>query len=184
MILYVINSLDNADDKKFIENLYNTYAPWLRFKAHKFVDDINICDDLVHDCMLNMIKYIETVKALPENKQRAYLAVAIDNISKNYIKRSSRTVTMNDYNSASLDFIPDNISIEDELEQKFDYETLRTCIDKLSDRDRDIITMKYYLGLSDEHIADVLQIKKDSVRMTVSRSIKKVETIFVRQVGK
>lgn len=183
MFLFVINYLDDPSDRKFIETLYTRHMPLLRSIAHKYVNDIHTCDDLAHDCMVNIIKYIDTVKALPEIKQRAYLRVAINNICKNYIKRASRTVIMNDCSSASLDFIPENFSIEDEIEQKFDYETMRTSVNKLYDRDRDIIIMKFYLNLSDEHIADLLQINKSSVRMTVFRSVKKLGIVFVKQEG-
>lgn len=184
MILFVINSLDNPDDKKFIEALYENYFSWIKYRAHKFVSDMNTCEDLAQDCMLNMIKHVDKVRSLPEDKQRSYISVTINNLSKNHLKRESRTVTMNDYSSASLDFIPDDISIEDEIEQKFDYDSVRTCVDKLCDRDRDIIVMKFDLELNEEQIADVLQIKKESVRMTVYRSIKKLEKVFIRQVGK
>ena len=183
MLLFVINSLDNPDDKKFIEMLYTKNMPWLRSRAYKFVNDINISNDLAHDCMLQIIKHIETVKALSEDKQRGYLSISINNICKNYVKRASRTIMMNDSSSASLDFIPENFSIEDDLERKFDYETIRTSVDKLCDRDRDIITMKFYLNLSEDHIADILQIKKDCVRMTVHRSVKKLEKEFIKQEG-
>lgn len=184
MMLFIVNGLDNEEDKEFIKNLYNKYMPWLRCRAHNFVEDMNVYEDLAQDCMVNMIKYIDTVKSLPESKQRAYMKVAVDNISKNYLKRSSRTVTMNNFNSSDLDFIADDYNLEDEIDMKFDYETIRTAFDTLKDRDKYIIGMKYDLKLNDGQIADVLQIDKNSVRMTVGRSVRKLKKAIIKSEGK
>lgn len=184
MLLLAINSIDNADNKIFIEKIYTAYVPWLKFRAYRIVNNIDICDDLVQDCMLNIIKHVEKLKSLSVDKQRAYLAVAIDNIAKNYNKRSSKLITMKDSDSADLDFIPDDGRIEDEIDKKYDYATLKTALDNLCDRDRDIIIMKYDLELSEYEIADILQIKKDSVRMTVLRSVKKLKREIDKLEGK
>ncbi|MBR3766914.1 MAG: sigma-70 family RNA polymerase sigma factor [Clostridia bacterium] len=184
MFLFAINTLDNEDDKIFIQNLYNQYFPWLKFRAHKYVNDISLCEDLAHDCMLNMIKSIDKLKEFSEDRQRAYLAIAIDNISKNYIKREKRLIEIDDFTAADLVFAADDYSMEDEVDKKLDYETVRANFDKLCERDRDIIIMKYDLELNDQQIADILQIKKDSVKMTVYRSVRKLEKVVMKQGGK
>lgn len=184
MFLLVINSLDNKDDKKFIESLYSEYFPWLKSRAHRFVDDKHVCEDLAQDCMINIIRYIENVKAIPQDKQRAYLSVSIDNLCKNYLKHTSKIVTMNSAAAGDLDFIADNFSIEEELDKKYDYESIRAGFDKLCDRDKHIIIMKYDLELSEEQMAINLQIKKDSVRMAVGRSIKKLKREIAKQEAK
>ncbi len=184
MILLTVDYLSTAENKEFIEDLYNKYMPWLRFRAHKIIDDSDICDDLAHDCILNMIKCIDKLKTFSDDKVRAYLMVSIDNTAKNYIKHSKRMVTMKDDISSDLDFIPDTYDIDDEIDKKYAYETLKAGLDKLSTRDKDIIIMKYDLELSDQQIADILQIKKDCVRMTVLRSVKKLKNIIEELEGK
>lgn len=183
MIPLIINSLENAEDQQLIENLYNKYMPWLRCRANKYVKDLNICDDLAHDCILNMIKNVETLKTLAPDKQRSYMLVSINNISKNYIKHSSKIVTMNEDSSAELDFIPDQHYIDDVIDKKCDYETLRLALTKLSERDQDIINMKFDLELDEQQIAEALQIKKDCVRMTVFRSVQKLKTEIAKLEG-
>lgn len=179
MLLFTVDLLSTTDEnKKFIEDLYNKYIPWLRYRAHQFVDDLEICDDLAHDCMFNMMKNIDKLKSLPDDKQRAYLMTSIDNTSKNYIKREKRMLTMKEDDSADLAFISDNNDIEDEIDKKCDYTTLKAGFDKLHERDKDIIKMKFDLELNDVQIAEVLHIKPDCSRMTVLRSVKKLKKII------
>lgn len=184
MILFTIDSFYNSDNKKFIEELYNEYMPWLRLRAHRKIEDLNVCDDLAHDCMLNMIKHIEKLKSLDKDRQRAYLFVSIDNLVLNYIKRSNKIITVKNESSAELDFVGADCDVVDEVSNKYDYDTIKAGLDNLCERDRDIIKMKYDLDLDDGQIADVLQIKKDCVRMTVSRSIKRLKKELKKLEGK
>ena len=181
MLLFVIDYLDNDADKAFIENLYIEYMPLFRSRVYKYIKDMDICNDLAHDCMVNMIKYIDRVKSLPENKIRAYISVCINNIVLNYLKRSSKQVTHSISDLGDDYYLADDVNIEDEIEQKYDYQAIRAGFDKLRERDKSIIIMKYDLELDDGQIADVLNIKQDSVRMTVLRSVRKLKKQIKKQ---
>lgn len=181
MFLFVIDYLDNDSDKAFVENLYVEYMPFLRSRVYKHIKDINICNDLAHDCMVNMIKYLDRVKSLPEDKVRAYLSVSINNIVINYLKRSSKQLTHSVYDLAADYYLSDSNSLEEEIDQKCDYESIKAGFDKLCERDKSIIIMKYDLELNDSQIADVLDIKKDSVRMTVLRSVGRLKKQMKKQ---
>ena len=181
MISFIISTIDNSDDREFVENLYKNYAPWLKARSNRFVKDTHCSEDLLQDCMCSMIKHLDKLKSLPEDKRRAYLAVSIDNLAKNYLKNSSKTVMMKKDDSAGLDFIADDYDFEGELDKKLDYQNLMESIKKLPERDRDIIMMKYDLELSDQEIADVLGIKETSVRMTVHRSLLKLAKLANKQ---
>lgn len=181
MLLFVIDYLDNDSDKAFVENLYDEYMPWIRSRVYKHIKDINVCNDLAHDCMVNMIRYVDRVKSLPENKIRAYITVSIDNLVINYLKRSSRQMTRNTIDLSADYYLADDTNIEEEIEKKYDYESIRAAFDKLRERDKSIIVMKYDLELSDRQIADILDVKPDSVRMTVFRSVKKLKKQIKKQ---
>lgn len=181
MLLFVIDCLDNDSDRAFVENLYIEYMPLLRSRVYKYINDINTCNDLAHDCIVNMIKYLDRVKSLPEDKIRAYISVSIDNLVINYLKRSSRQFTRSLSDLGDDYYLADDVNIEDEIEQKYNYQSIRAGFDKLRERDKSIIIMKYDLELNDSQIADVLGIKNDSVRMTVLRSVRKLKKQIKKQ---
>lgn len=181
MILFAIDFLDNDADKAFVEKLYIEYMPFFRYRAYKYVNNTDIANELAHDCMVNIIRHLDSIKKLPEDKIRAYLSVCINNISKNYLKRSSKQVATGVYDLADDYYLSDGTSVEDEVEQKYNYEVMRAGFDKLCERDQSIIVMKYDLELKDTQIADVLEIKQDSVRMTVLRCVKRLRKQIKKQ---
>ncbi len=181
MILFVVDCLDNDYDKAYVENLYAEYMPFLRSRVYKYIKDINVCNDLAHDCIVNMIKHLDKVKSLPEDKIRAYISVSIYNLVMNYLRRSSKKVENGICDLSDNYDLSDEVSVEEEIERKYDYESIKAAFDKLNERDKSIIIMKYDLELNDSHIADVLNIKQDSVRMTVARSVKKLKKQIKKQ---
>lgn len=183
MLNFVIDCIDNDADRKLIESLYIEYMPFLKKRAYLQTKDINVANDLAHDCMVNIIKHLDSIKKLPENKIRAYFSVSINNIVKNYLKRASKQAICNTYNLSDDYYLSADVNIEDELDQKYDYLSIRTAFDKLRERDKTLIVMKYDLELSDNLIADVLNIKQDSVRMSVLRSVGKLKKQIKEQEG-
>lgn len=181
MVLFVIDHIDNDSDRAFVENLYIEYMPFIRSRAYKYVQDINISNDLAHDCMVNLIKHLDKLKSLPEYKIGAYVSVSINNLTINYLKRSSKQTANNMCDLGDMYSLADDVSVEDQIEQKYDYESVRAGFDKLCERDKSIITMKYDLELNDSQLADVLDIKKDSVRMTVLRSVRNLKKQIKKQ---
>ncbi len=181
MLISVIEHLDSDADKIFIEKIYNEYMPFFRSRVYMHLHDINICNDLAHDCMVSMIKHIDTLKALPENKLRAYLTISIDNTVRNYLKQTKKQVRYSTRDLTDDYSLADETCVEDTVEQKFEYQVLRQCVDGLNERDKSLLTMKYDLELGDEQIADAMGLKKDSVRMTVSRSVAKLKKNYAKQ---
>lgn len=174
MLLFV-EVLENADDRELIENLYKKYKPWLVSRAHRIVDNIDTCDDLAHDCFVNMINHIDTLRNLTEAKQKAYLAVSIDHITLNYAKRASKISVMKNPDAADLEFLPDAGSVENYIEKKLDFEAILKNFPNIPKRDRDILIMKFSLELKNDEISKILGIKKSCVRMTIKRSIAKLQ---------
>lgn len=154
-------------DKELIENLYTQYYLWLKNRAYKIINDADESEDIVHDCMINAYRHIECLRALDERKQKAYLAAAVDNLSRNYLSRQKKRVIPTENECE----ISDSESIELLIEHRIIVERVLSEISRMNRRDKTAIELKYILGMHDRAIASVLGIKENSVRMTVRRSI-------------
>ena len=53
---------------------------------------------------------------------------------------------------------------------EYDSDELMQALPLLSERDRTLLHMKYFLQLSDQEIAEQLQLKQDSVKVLISRA--------------
>lgn len=183
MFLCVIEHLDSASDIELVKKLYEEYMPFLRKRVYSHTKDMNICEDLAHDCMINMITHLDTIKSLPESKVRSYFSVSINHVIINYSKRESRKVSRSESDLSDDYYLAEDYSLEEEVERKYEYQTLRNAFEELNDRDQSIIKMKYDLELKDKHMSEILNIKQDSVRMTVLRSIERLKKFAKKQDG-
>jgi len=66
-------------------------------------------------------------------------------------------------------------------EERVDH--LRECVDKLSPRAREVLGMRYSLGLSGARVAELLQIKVESVYVALARIHKALGDCISRRAG-
>lgn len=183
MILFVIEQLDNEVDKKFILDIYEKYAPWMRARAYNITKDPEISNDLAHDCIISLIRHTDKLRTFNDTQLRAYIAIAIDHTTINYVKHSSRTFLVSENEEFFFDNLPDKDDVEEIVETKFNIETVRENLKHLPKRDRDLIILKYDLEMSDREIGQIVGIKENSVRMTVRRSVARLGNM-VKEVAR
>ncbi len=157
-------------EKQLIEKLYTQHAELLKNRAYRITGDTGISSDIVHDCIINAAGHIDELLKLSEIKQKRYLSVTVDNLSKNYVMRHKSRII-----PAESEWIfKEKMSEENPeaaAEKHIEYNRIRQEMLRMNERDRKAIEMKYILRLHDRVIASALGIKEDSVRMTVRRSI-------------
>lgn len=174
MFLFVIDHLNDESDVAFVEKLYKEYMPLFKKRAYKYYSDMNTCEDIAHDCIVDVIRYLDSFKKLPEDKLRVYMVACIENKIKHKLKKDAKEQTGKVANIANSFTLADETDVADEIETKCNYEILRQGFEKLSEREQSIISMKYDMEMKDELIANALCIEKNSVRMTVLRCVRKL----------
>ncbi|MBR3869732.1 MAG: sigma-70 family RNA polymerase sigma factor [Clostridia bacterium] len=179
MFTYVVDFLDGEDMKK-VENLYRQYYAWLRKRAMSHVDDITKSEDIAQSVMLHVVRYFDSIKKVEEKQLMCYLAVIVDNTAKRFLREEAKIAQVQALNTSELENAECR-NVEEETEEKCSYEALKTAYESLEDRDRQILFMRYSMGLGDEQIAEAVGIKKDSVRMAAHRSIKKLKNIIDKE---
>ena len=139
---------------------------------------MTVCDDIAHDCIVDIIRYLDSIKKVPEDKLRLYISVCVENNIKHYLKKAEKELTGIKETVSNNYALAAETDVADEIEEKYNYETIRKGFDKLKDRDKSIIVMRYDLELNDELIANALCIDKNSVRMTALRSVQKLKNVI------
>ena len=176
MILFVIDRLDDEDDFAFMNNIYEEYTPWMKKYIECFVHDPYTAEDIAHDCVVNLTRHVDLLRSFTTPQQvRGYIAKTAKNTTLNHLIKSSREnfipVDIADY----LIDEPGENKTESYVELKLVYEDAKKNLQNLSERDRDLLIMKYALELSDKDIAKAFNLKESSVKMTVYRSAKKLK---------
>lgn len=158
-----------SSGQQILITLYEQYGAWLKARAFRILRDTDICEDILQDCMLKAIQHLELIESLEENQRKKYLAVTVDNLARNYASRIRYDYVL--FDSLPEELLISNENIEIAVEEKIEYEIILKTLNALSEHDRKIIIMKYKMRMRDCEIASVFDIKENSVRMTVRRSV-------------
>lgn len=143
--------------------------------ARKYInnDNASSIEDVIQDCVENLLKKIHTLKALNCCALTSYIVYTVRNTSINYlrrekIKKSHISPSNNEESNIdlkNLDLNPESIYLNSE----FSSETWR-ILSKLPERDMDLLKGKYFLGLNDRELAELIGCQPSSVRMLLTRA--------------
>lgn len=181
----IVNKKEKEKRNDIISHIYDEYYCWLITRANKTIKDKSICNDLFNDCVIGWIRNINTLEHLSESELRAYIVKSIDNACKQYIRKSSKTLISLDDDGGMMIDVEDNLqNVEELIEKKYNYETMKKAMSELTEKEQYIIYMKYNLRMKDKEMAPILDIKEDSVRMTVRRCVWKLQKIMKKEMGR
>ena len=163
-----INRL-TEEERTFMETLYENHKKTMYYAALRECHDPHLSNDLMQDCLVNLIKNISTIRKLNCCKIDAYIVVAIRRLYINHAKKESRA-TLLPIDQPFIAAVVDEKSAEVELEKETTKQTVKALLDQLSPRDQLILQSKYILGLNEEEIAAAVGCKPNSVRMLLCRA--------------
>lgn len=168
---------DELDDRAFMEQLYLDFERLMFSKVKSFVSNPADQEDLIQECLINLMKKIETIRKMPRCVLSGYIVITIRNTAIDYLRRQARKAE-----EASLekwaeesDFEPedetlplDDFMIQGELREQF-----AALWPRLPEEDHILLEGKYILGLTDAELAQTLGCKVSSVRMKLTRARRK-----------
>ena len=170
-----INRL-TEEERTFMETLYENHKKTMYYVAFRECHDPHLANDLMQDCLVNLIKNISTIRKLNCCKIDAYIVVAIRRLYINYAKKERRT-TLLPIDEPFIAAVADEKIAEIELEKEAAKQTVKDLLDRLSPRDQLILQSKYILGLNEEEIAAAVGCKPSSVRTLICRARARAKAI-------
>lgn len=153
MIAVCMALIDDDNDKKAFETLYNSYKNLMMHVAREYFDNDHDAEDAVSAAFLNIAKSFHKVHKFICPKTAAYYVKIVRNTSMDIIRKKS---AQND-DLELLDNIPDS---------KFDdfaVTELVDCISRLKPEDRDILHLYYVYGYNVNEIAKMYGLKENAV---------------------
>ncbi|MBT31624.1 MAG: hypothetical protein CMO01_18365 [Thalassobius sp.] len=146
--------------------IYNKYANDLFNYGYRLYPNREIVKDAIQEMFLTLWKNRENLNKVKSIKNYLYFSV------RRKIIRDVKNIGQ--YNS--LDFNNDFIIPAEIKEDK--YQSLLLKIDQLSSRQKEVIFLKFYNKLSNEVIAEVMEINKQSVYNLIHDALKKLKQIL------
>ena len=159
MIPMILMAIEDDADRAFMINLYEQCHKAMYRQAYDILRDHGEAEDAVQDTLVKLIGRMAALRTMPQGQLLPYAVIAAKSTA-----------------GASEDFAEGWCAApEEQLGAFIDMERvdlLSRGLEKLPQRDRDILMYRYILEMSDEEIAGLLNIKPGSVRMCLSRARK------------
>lgn len=180
-MLAIIMAIDDTDDRRFVEDIYNRYAKQMYLVAMDILHDHFDAQDCVQETIVKVIDKICMFKdAACGNDLSKLLFITCRNTARGMyeskLERNAKefSISPTDDDDLPIFDIPDESSnIEDDVMSEMMRDYLRKLISQLDDKYRDIIILRS-MGIGSEEIAYLMGISQSLVRKRYSRAKAKI----------
>lgn len=169
----------SEQERQFALRLYNDYYPLIRGKVCKLIQNPNDRDDLVHNCYLRLLTYIDRLIDLEQPQLIRYIERVVLTCYNEFCAANPTTV---DFEEVAAGFIADETqNAADILEQKEMHENFHKQFNQLTYHEQRVLYLRYVEELSLKEISDQLHIQRSSVNTLLCRIKKKARNLINKQ---
>lgn len=162
-----MNSLD------LFNELYENYNKLVYRIAYKYKADPNFAEDSVQNVFLLISKKVYLFENIDENHKKNLLCTIARGVIIDSLRSENKTPIEN------IDVINDyEYSTKSDIDiiKKSTWEDIKAAMNQsLSDREKDIIALKFVHGLSNNEIAEIYNIKKAWTSQLISAALRKIK---------
>ncbi|MEM8524453.1 MAG: sigma-70 family RNA polymerase sigma factor [Bacteroidota bacterium] len=159
------------DDIQGLEQIYKNYYPALFAYARKLVEDHTLAEDAIQDTFIYVWNHRRSIGEI--HSMQFYLTRAVRNTCLALIKKQSKFQALEEA-EAKLKINIQTSELDLMTEDSGTKEKLKTALDELSNRQREIIFLKFFNNLDYQEISQVLNINYQSVVNHVHKAIQKL----------
>ena len=168
--------IDNIESgESFFYSLYQRYRRFVLSEAWKYCSNHYDVEDLTQEVWLILVGRVDQLERYSHYQLCGYISVAVRNtaISMYRIRRVEYPLSTAEnlsYDEATL--------LNDVFDRKLKVEIFRNVWGNVPIKERELLERKYVLSQNDNEIAQIMGIRKNSVRMYLTRARKKAATVF------
>lgn len=168
--------------KEAMKLIYEENYSSLYYYGIKFVQDVEIVKDIIQELFVELID--SGTRLSKTDNIRFYLLKALRNKLINQLSYQSRFVQA-DSKSVEFNFLDsvENQLIQAEVEVEIQNQ-VRSAVKKLSDKQQEIIYLRFYNDLTYSEIATIFKVEMQTVRNLMSRAIHSLKDDLRDEFGK
>lgn len=170
--------------KNALEQLFLLYYADLFRYAVKFSGDEALAEDHIQDLFLNIWKRRDYLGEVTSVKTYLWTALRRSLIHHQREKgQKAKALNKRDMYEVGMQFSEEEIIIREE-ENKAKREALKNALNKLSPRQREIIYLRYYNGMTYEEINSITSLNYQTLRNHVYNAMKILESVMGNNIIK
>lgn len=166
-----------------LSKIYFNYYDLLFTYGLKHTSEKQVVEDAIQDVFMNLIKFRRSIGNVKNSA--AYMISAFRRQLFLDLNKQKKTILSEKLPEEQFEYFKGSGEDSSEQESKEQlYLVTKQCIGSLTDKQQEIIYLRFESGISYEEIADMLQISVDSCYKSVYRSIKIVRNKAEKILGK
>ena len=177
--------ISSEKEDALLERLFRTYADAVAGVLSHYVHEKEDIRDLCQEVFLKVAMHPESFREQEPDGCRKLLAVYARNTAIDFLRKKHRTIetipliTEDDLGEETELVIPDPTPMpEEQLIGKEEAKRLGACIDRLPEKLRQVILLKYYGENENREIARLLGITETAVRVRLVRAHKALKRLI------
>ncbi|MGL5753231.1 MAG: RNA polymerase sigma factor [Paraclostridium sp.] len=169
MLIY-LSLIESEENKSKFEEIYNSYKKTMFYVANDILKNHAQAEDVVHTSFIKIINNLEKIDEVNCNKTKGFIVTIVKNTAidvyrnnKREFEKVEKVIGIKSYEEKPL------LNVKSDIEM---------AILELPDKYSVVFSLKYYQGLSDDEISNILKIKPSTVRSRISRGKEKLRKIL------
>lgn len=90
MLAFIETLAEDPSDQDFIRDIYEQFYHLMYFTAQKYFKNMDICEEIVQDSLVRLIKQVAALRSLANPYRAAYITSTVRNTAINYLKISQK----------------------------------------------------------------------------------------------
>jgi len=155
-----------------LASVYRMHRLGLLRMAVLLVDDRATAEDVVQDAFVSFQRSLDRLR--DPDAALAYLRVCVANAARSAIRR--RQVARRHLHRSAV--VTDEPPADTELMLAAEHQEVLKAMRRLPDRQREVLTLRYWSDLSEAQIAETLGISRGAVKSTASRGMRRLAVVL------
>lgn len=176
MLSLYLSMVETEEQRSLVEQIYHDYEQTMYHTAFAVLHNKQDAEDAVHEAFVRIITDIDRLTSVKKEKRKSFVIIVVKNIAiDTYRRRQRETVGAEDISDMD---IADDFSIEQAISDSTDRDILMKAVNKLPEKQQEVLTMKFFHEVSTADIADMLGIDVSAVRKRIARAEKNLYEIL------
>lgn len=168
LLLIYFALTDTATEREKIAELYNKYKKKMFYVAYTVLNDSYSAEDAVHEAFIAITRNISKISDVDSPETAAYVCRAAKTRALNILEKKRREQDHGRFIEENEE-IPFEEAEFDRICAESEVSDIAKCINKLPDKYRDVLVLRYLDEMSTEDIAELLGRKYETVKKQLLR---------------
>lgn len=166
--------MSDPEHERLFQLIYEKYRYLMLKVAYDVLKDKQLAEDAVHEAFIKAAYNTQKIHIYHSVSPKRYLITITKNTSIDMYRKRQKLLQ----NEICLSNIPENTDVEySDIDKDVD-DLLYQSIQRLPDKYRDVLLLKFLYGYTNTEITHILNISEGNVRQRIARGKKKLEYLL------